>query len=199
MGLRDAAPYLLLGGAALALLAFLNRSDADAGGVAPGDSVLLAGDSLGVGTASHLLALLPAENAFTSVVHVGWTAKALLSALEQAPSVGGSIAVLSIGTNDEALLDPSTEEDALTQLFALLRDRGARRILWLVPPNFAIPNPPGAATPAKQNAFRAMMIAGDVEPIEPSPAIVALLGSDRMHLPPAGYELFAQSVIAALQ
>lgn len=199
LSLRGAAPYLLLGAAGVAVLALLRQgtasaSEAAGSGLQPGESVLFVGDSLGVGTASRLGALLP-QNPYTSLVHGGWTAKDVLAALS-ASDAAGSVAVVSLGSNDAALF--AGEGAAVSDLAALLRARGARRIFWLVPPNFTIASPPAPATRAKQDAFRAIMSNAGAESIEPGPDVVAQLGQDRIHLAPAGYQAFAEESLAAL-
>jgi len=208
--LRDAAPYLRLGAAGVAFLAMMSQggggSEASdtvpapggAGGLQPGEGVILVGDSLGVGLVDlgHIAALIP-QNPFVSVVTTGHNAHQTLSDL-QASSAAGGVALISLGTNDAALFDTASMAPYVTQLVQLLRDRGARRVLWIVPPNYAITNPPSPATPGKQATFRSMMEGAGVEVLEPPPDVVAKIAVDRMHLPPSGYQALAEAAIGAV-
>lgn len=160
-----------------------------------GSRVVLLGDSLGVGISPALREQLEAVGVeLLSEPHVGWTARQTNNLLTSRSDLAGDAVVFSLGSNDAALFDPSSEAEAIQSLVAIARARGARRIVWLVPPNFASSAPPAPATSAKQQAFAALW-PSDVERLQ---GPTAMLGSDGIHLPPAGYRAFAESVAALL-
>lgn len=164
-----------------------------------GESVLLLGDSLGVGMSQHLAnALAPAGVHLDAEAHVGWNAKQVRKAYEADASMVGDAVVISLGSNDAAMMDPSVEAEDVAALVATARARGAKRVVWIVAPNFARSPPPPPATSAKQMAFRALMEAQTVEVMEPSDEVVAMIGGDGIHLPPNGYAAFGQQVAAWL-
>ena len=163
--------------------------------LAKGSTVLLLGDSLGVGISAPLREQLDAAGlSLISQPHVGWTAKQTNNLLTSSPELVGDAVVYSLGSNDGALFDPSSEADSVRSLVDTARARGARRIVWIVPPNFALSSPPAPATTEKQQAFAALW-PSDVERLQ---GPTDLLGSDRIHLPPAGYRALAESVSALL-
>ena len=166
--------------------------------LAPGERVLLLGDSIGVGTAQHLADELAAAGAtLDAEPHVGWTAKKVRTALDADPSLVGDVVVISLGSNDWAMMDPTSEADDVHAIVATARARGARRVLWVIGPNYAI-DPPPPATPAKQQAFRALVEAEDVELVEPNAEVVAQIAADRIHLPPRGYAALARQIATLL-
>lgn len=165
-----------------------------------GQRVVLLGDSIGVGIAHPLeQSLADAGVGFSSQAVQGWTVAKVLAAY-QASDATADVAVLSVGSNDTALADPAKEADAAKDLVALCLARGARRILWVAPPNFQIDPPPPPATKAKQEVFHDLMDAASpqLEVIVPSADVVRQLGADRIHLPPAGYRLLASEITIAL-
>lgn len=165
----------------------------------PGEQVLLLGDSLGVGMGAALAAALPSTATIDREAHVGWTARQVRTAFEADPAIFGHIVVLSLGSNDAAMVDPSVEAADVASLLATARARGARRIVWVVPPNFSLASPPGPATTDKQRAFRALLEADPaVEILQPSATVIARLGPDHIHLPPSGYQALAAEVAGAL-
>jgi lysophospholipase L1-like esterase len=152
------------------------------------------GDSIGVGfgpTLGQQLALH--DIGFTSQAHVGWTVRQALHQL-QASQDTAHVAVISAGSNDAALTDPTVEQPDIAQLLALLRQRGAKRVLWVVPPNFGIAQPPPPATKTKQELFYDLMTSAGAEPYAPGEDVVTLIGGDRIHLPPIGYQKLGQGV-----
>lgn len=163
--------------------------------LAAGSRVLLLGDSLGVGISAPLREQLEAASlSLVSEPHVGWTARQTSNLLTSRPELAADAVVYSLGSNDAALLDPSSEADAVRSLVDTARARGARRIVWIVPPNFASSAPPAPATSAKQQAFAALW-PSDVERLQ---GPTDLLGSDGIHLPPTGYRALAASVASLL-
>lgn len=163
--------------------------------LARGSSVLLLGDSLGVGISAPLREQLETAGlSLASQPHVGWTARQTNNLLTSSPELAADAVVYSLGSNDAALFDPSSEADAIASLVDTARARGARRIVWIVPPNFGLSAPPTPATSAKQQAFAALW-PSDVERLQ---GPTAQLGSDGIHLPPTGYRALAESVAALL-
>lgn len=190
-----AGGVLIVGGAGAATYALLTRRPAP---LTAGESVLLLGDSLGVGFSQHLAdALAPSGVVLDAEPHVGWTAKRVRSAYEADSSLVGTAVVFSLGSNDAAMLDPLLERDDVASLVATARARGARRIVLVVPPNFALASPPSPATTQKQHDFLSLWT-DDVELVLPSDAVVAQLAGDRVHLPPSGYQALGGEVAAAL-
>ncbi len=193
VALLASAGVLLVGGASAAYL--LSRRPAP---MRPGETVLLLGDSLGVGLAQHLAdALAPAGVVLDAEPQTGWTAKRVRAAYDADPSLVASVVVFSLGSNDAALGDPALERDDVAALVATARARGARRVVLVVPPNYALAAPPAPATTQKQQAFLSLW-PDDVELLRPSDAVVAQLGADRIHLPPLGYQALAREVAAHL-
>jgi lysophospholipase L1-like esterase len=144
--------------------------------------------------------VLASGASFLPVPHVGWTARSVRLQLENNQQIGGTLAIVSLGSNDEALLDPSTEAADVAQIVSLLRLRGARRIVWVLGPNYAVAHPPAPATKASQQAFANLVAAQPgVEIIVPSNAVAATIGPDGIHLPPAGYAALAQQVLSTLR
>lgn len=165
-----------------------------------GQRVVLLGDSIGVGVAHPLeLSLVDAGVGFASQATTGWTLTKMLAAY-QASDATADVVVISAGSNDAALADPSKEADVAKALVQLGFARGARRVLWVTPPNFQIDPPPPPATKAKQEAFHDIMDASSprLEVVVPSGEVVRQLGQDRIHLPPAGYHALATEVADAL-
>lgn len=167
--------------------------------LAPGERVLLLGDSIGVGTAQHLADELAAAGAtLDAEPHVGWTAKKVRTALDADPSLVGDVVVISLGSNDWAMMDPTSEADDVHAIVATARARGARRVLWVIGPNYGIDNPPAPATMTKQVAFATMVADQDVELVVPNAEVVSQLGPDRIHLPPRGYAALARQIASVL-
>ena len=141
------------------------------------------------------------SHAGTSLVVQGLTAKGLLSLLKAhtAALAGARAAVVSIGSNDAAMNDPATEAKTVTDIVALLHGAGIDSVVWASPPNFRLPDAkvPAPATPAKQDAFTALMVAADRR-IDPSNAVISEIASDRVHLTPAGYSTYASQIAVAL-
>jgi hypothetical protein len=197
----SALGVLVLGGLGLAYA----RRGATGGllGPAPapltsGQRVLLLGDSIGVGTAQHLAdALGPSGITLDAEAHVGWTAKKVRQAYEADPSMVGDAVVISLGSNDAALFDPSSEADDVQAIVATAQARGAARIVWIIAPNYAI-TPPAPATPAKQATFLALVQAQPVELLQPSDDVVRQIGGDHIHLPPSGYDALGRQIAAYL-
>lgn len=160
-----------------------------------GSRVLLLGDSLGVGISAPLREQLDAAGVtLISEPHVGWTARQTANLLTSRPDFAADAVVYSLGSNDGALFDPSSEAAAVQMLVDAARARGARRIIWIVPPNYGLSAPPSPATKAKQEAFTALW-PSDVERLQ---GPTELLGSDGIHLPPNGYRTLAESVATLL-
>jgi len=160
-----------------------------------GDAVVLLGDSLGEGLTPPLRAILDAAGiGMVSTAVKGWnahqTAKTYLGSDLPATAV-----VVSLGTNDAAQISPELEAADVQAIVDTAFARGAKRFIWVVPPNYAIPTPPSPATPAKQQAFAALWSDPRVERVEASPAQLA---GDDMHLPPAGYGELADQIAAVL-
>ena len=163
-----------------------------------GDTVLLLGDSIGVGTAQHLAnELAPSGIALDAEPHQGWSAPKVRAVYEADPSLVATAVVISLGSNDWAGMDPASEAGDVHAIVATARARGARRVLWVIGPNYAI-DPPPPATPAKQQAFRALVEAEDVELVEPNAEVVAQIAADRIHLPPRGYAALARQIATLL-
>ncbi len=163
--------------------------------IVSGQQLVLVGDSLGVGMTGPLAILLAdAGVSVVSLAHVGWTARQTAQLLATT-DVTGSAWVASLGSNDAALSDPSSEAADVQAIVDTAFARGAQRFVLVVPPNYSIPSPPAPATTEKQQAFLALWSDPRVERVYASPD---KLGADRIHLPPAGYAELAASVAAVL-
>ncbi len=163
--------------------------------VASGGAVVLLGDSIGVGISGPLAQALAAKSiTLVSDAHLGWNARQVASSL-LGSDLAGQAFVVSLGSNDAALADPTIEADAVNAIVAAAFARGASRVLWIVPPNFSVASPPAPATTAKQQAFAALWSDRRIEKIAAPPD---MLGPDGIHLPPTGYADLAARVAAAL-
>lgn len=155
--------------------------------VSPDASVVLLGDSLGVGLAPHLQKLM--TGLFDARVMTGRTAAGALQAL-QGDEHTFDVKLLSLGSND-ALLDPAGFRAALTMLVSQLGP-GA---YWIVPPGFTYGT---TKNPAGAQAFADTMTSLGVPALATSPVPPAPDDPMRLHLSPAGYEAFAEEIAARL-
>lgn len=192
---------LLLGGVAAGLiLVFLGVSMLEPMSFPPlsaGERVLLIGDSIGVGLTSPLRELLEARGVSLDAHPVsGWNAHRVRALLDGDPTLRGDVVVVSLGSNDWAGIPNGDDVKAIVDtVFA----RGARRVLWVLGPNFGLETPPGTATKEKQLAFAQMVDAAmGAEPFPPPSDVVAQLSGDRVHLPPNGYRRFAEHIVEKL-
>lgn len=197
------SPYAaaVAAGLAFALLSYaLLQAHTKPAPVEPGQRVVLLGDSIGVGFGGPLHAQMQDAGVdFASQATVGWTLRKALQAYE-ASDAGAEVVVLSLGSNDAALADPASEAGDAQQLVDLAWARGAKRVVWVTPPNFQIDPPPPPATKAKQEAFHDILVATSprLEVLVPSDDVLRQLGQDRIHLTPHGYQVLASQVAGVL-
>lgn len=161
--------------------------------VDPGDSVLLLGDSIGVGIENPLASLLAQYGAkFSSDVEIGRTIAGVASHLSPLMAYN-KVTVLSVGSNDAVLQDPYAEAQALDHLLDLLRSNGGK-VYWFLPPSFLYGQLTGAqqkvANLLQSRGVKLLHLAG------PQPSV----SSDPQHLHPtvAGYKTLASQVFDAL-
>jgi hypothetical protein len=172
----------------------------------PGDVVLLVGDSIGVGIAPPLKTILAQHGVIlVSYAHQGDAAAATAAILQDRGVPDRQRIVLtSLGSNDAA----GNKPEPLSSL-KQIRDQAVTAdgpiasatylpLWWLQPPSFLVPKDkvPAPATWQKQALFRAAVMDAkfDGPGIAPSPAVLAQLGADRIHLSPLGYKLYAQEI-----
>lgn len=113
--------------------------------VAPGDRVLVFGDSLAVGLIPHLDALAEESGvALTGRGEVGtridqWSSDSWLIA--ELESFQPTLVLVSLGTNDEAIGPGAVEREAphLARLLALIEESGAE-LVWIGPPALPFPS-----------------------------------------------------------
>lgn len=156
--------------------------------LSPDTRVLLLGDSIGVGLASHLAKLLPGP--FTSRVLTGRTAQGAISALA-GDEQSYDIVLLSLGSND-ALLVPSRTDAALREL---VQQIGPERLVWIPPPGFSYGT---TASPSGAAAFTTLIHELGVRMVSPSPVPPAPDDPMRLHLAPSGYRAFAEQIVSEL-
>jgi lysophospholipase L1-like esterase len=158
-----------------------------------GARVLLLGDSLAQGLGPPLARL--AEAAGVSLVARGirgstirqWLAgSSLVDAVRQAEP---SLTLVSLGTNDMCLMDAGAEGRRAGELIDTLYRTSATTVAWIGPPS----------VPVDKNAFRAALAsmcgARDVR-IFDSQALDLARAPDRIHMTPAGYRAWAESIAA---
>jgi len=156
----------------------------------PYATVLLLGDSIGVGLSKHLQPLVPGT--FEARVKTGRTTQGAVSAL-QGDEASFDVVLLSLGSND-ALLDPAAFPSALQALLQAVRS-GTNAVYWLEPPGFTYnttKSPAGAAAfaQAMHDAGVTMLAASPVPPAPDDPM--------HLHLGPSGYDAFAHAIATAL-
>jgi hypothetical protein len=159
--------------------------------VVSGETVVLVGDSLGFGMKGPLSAALSASGIqLVGNPTVGWNAHQALGDLLSSDASGAAF-VASLGSNDAALMNPSNEAGDVQALVDVAFARGARRFLWVIPPNFLSDSPP---TPA---AFTALWTDPRVEVLQ-APVELLAGGDHSIHPGPAGYQTLAGLVAEAL-
>lgn len=154
-------------------------------GLTRSDRLLLVGDSLAVGL-SHPLGQLAhdAQVAFLADGRIStrisqWAQNTWLpTALTFAPT----LVLISLGTNDMLLADPTLEAPALAAILERVRGAGANA-LWVVPPTM----------PFADRGVRAMIAASGVTRF-PSDALTIPRGPDRIHPTAAGYAGWAGAI-----
>lgn len=165
----------------------------------PGDTIYLFGDSLGVGIAGPLKTMLaaayPGVNFIAKPV-TGYNASQTLSKQIAGQAVRG-YSIVSLGSNDAAG-NVASGGPAVRGVSSALAEGGP--VLWILPPNFAISNPPLPATKEKQMLFIEQVQSDPrVDILVPSDAVVAhIYSGDHIHLEPAGYKLLAEQVVARM-
>lgn len=155
--------------------------------------VLLIGDSLAQGLGPPLARL--ADAAGVPFVPVGvksstirqWLAgSALVDAVTRADP---SLTLVCLGTNDMGASDPGAEGRRAGELVDALRRNGSAAVAWIGPPSL----------PVDKSAFRAALAAAcgqhDVR-IFDSQALALSRAPDRIHMTPAGYSAWAESLAA---
>ena len=152
----------------------------------PYATVLLLGDSIGVGIAPHLKPLVPGT--FEARVKTGRTTQGAVSALQGDESTF-DVVLLSLGSND-----PAAFPSALQALLQAVRS-GTNAVYWLEPPGFTYnttKSPAGAAAfaQAMHDAGVTMLAASPVPPAPDDPM--------HLHLGPSGYDAFAHAIASAL-
>jgi lysophospholipase L1-like esterase len=158
-----------------------------------GARVLLLGDSLAQGLGPPLARL--ADAAGVSFVARGvksstirqWLAgSSLVDAVTHADP---SFTLVCLGTNDMRAADPGAEGRRAGELVDALRRNGAAAVAWIGPPSL----------PVDKSAFRAALAEAcgprDVR-IFDSQALDLARAPDRIHLTPAGYSAWAESIAA---
>lgn len=183
-------------GLAIAVLAS-GPSDGSGAGAAPASrsgyidpsaSVILLGDSIGVGIAPKLKPLVPGT--FDARVKTGRTALGAYGAL-----VGNEnlfdVVLLSLGSNDVLAMNIA----ALASLVAAVRSP-TNQVLWIVPPGFTYGTSKGSAENIA--AFTQAMSDLGVAVIASSPVPPAPDDPMHLHLAPSGYDAFAHVIAQGL-
>lgn len=147
--------------------------------IGAGEKVLLIGDSIGVGLESPLRKALGEHGVYLdAVVKSGASIRSLKS---QAPFGGQyALVLVSLGTNDAAQANPSSEMPDAAEFFGKLV--GARDVVWVYPPAFAGGTSPQAGKEAVEEIFRAYGISA-----APITAASVMQDPSRLHPAPAGY------------
>lgn len=152
----------------------------------PGARLLLIGDSLAQGLGTPLRQLAR-DGSVTFQVdgRLGtridqWASQTGLPLLLK--QFQPTIVFVSLGTNDMKLANPLSEQGALTQLIATLRQSGVT-VVWLTPPKMPFPD----------RGVRGM-IRGTGLPLFESEALMIPRGADKVHPTPAGYSGWAAAV-----
>lgn len=160
----------------------------------PGESVLLLGDSIGVGLEKPLRHLLETYGShFDSMVEVGTSAGSWAPRVSDADG-GYDVILLSLGSNDIAsgVVVPS-ESQKLDELLSHLRSRGAKTY-WIVPPSFreeGLTNVQQDFTDLMgQKGLFPLPIQGPQQDVSKDPM--------RLHLTPQGYQAYAAQIFDAL-
>lgn len=159
--------------------------------VGPGSRVLLVGDSLAQGLALPMKQLATEAGAvFASDGRLGtligqWASNSWLGA-DLAASKPTHVLV-SLGTNDMLLTDPSTETAALSKLVAVLRASGAS-LLWILPPSMPFPD----------RGVRAL-IASSGLPLFRSDLLSIPRGPDGIHPTASGYAGWSAQIFKTIQ
>lgn len=156
----------------------------------PSDRVLLLGDSLAAGLTAPMKALVEASGAeFSGHGVVGsrideWDSKYAAPDLEWGPTV----VVVSLGTNDMKMFDPSTQQRGhLDSLLAKLRAGGAR-VAWIVPPTM----------PFEDKGVRQLVADAGPDMLVHAERLDLPRGGDKIHMTPSGYKKFAEAVWSCL-
>lgn len=147
----------------------------------PGDRVLLIGDSLAQGLGTPMKQLL--GNDFRADGRVG--TRIVDWAPYQVPAPGPNLVLISLGTNDMRMMDPTTEQSALAALLAKFR---GTRVAWIAPPTMPFPD----------RGVRAMLARAGV-PIFPSDSLVIPRGPDQIHPTVIGYAGWAGNLVTWLR
>jgi lysophospholipase L1-like esterase len=158
----------------------------------PGDSLLLLGDSIGVGIQHPLNDLSVAYGTvMTSHTKVGTTITYWSQRVDD--SWGAyKVVLLSLGSND-AVSRPEAQEAALANLLEHLRVYGAD-VLWLRPPSFI----PGLLKPG-QLAVEKLFADAGVPALELHGPRVSVAGDpQKLHPSPKGYATLAAQAFDAL-
>jgi hypothetical protein len=165
--------------------------------VSSGGSVLLLGDSIGVGLDGPLSSDLAAQGVNTDAsVTVGQSIRGQVAALGP-PARQYKVVLLSLGSNDTAAssADGSTNSEGpdLQKIVDFYKPYGST-LLWIWPPSFI----QGALTPAQQGVAATFLAVG-VSPV-PIQGALPSVASDpmKLHPTPQGYAAYAQQIAAAL-
>jgi hypothetical protein len=161
--------------------------------LAPGEPVLLIGDSIGVGIERPLRERLEAYGShLDALVKIGTTARYWSTHLDGRDG-GYPVILVSLGSNDVAL-GPEQEDADLAHLAALLQSRG-NAVYWITPPSFR----QGAFKP-KQQLWADMMRDHGIPELDldgPQPSVE--YDPMRLHLTPDGYAQMAGQIVDALK
>lgn len=198
--LRD--PRFWIGTVVLGTIALVLRGRASEGGaeggwfqgpfVGPNDRVLLAGDSLAAGLTKPMGELAKqAGIAFKGHGVVGsrideWDSKYLEPELGESGtlSFAPTVVVLSLGTNDMKMFDPSKQQKARVQsVIDKVRAAGAR-VVWIIPPTM----------PFDDKGVRAMLEAAGADMVIHAERLELARAPDQIHMTPSGYGVFAKHV-----
>jgi lysophospholipase L1-like esterase len=151
-----------------------------------GDRVLLLGDSIGVGLEGPLRHELGQHGVtLDAIVKSG---ASIRSMKDRAPlGAQYALTLISLGTNDAAQADPSSEEQDATEMFGRLV--GSNEIMWIYPPAFAGGTSPEKGKEAVEDIFRNFGISA-----VPIQAASVMQDPSRLHPAPAGYAQMAKDI-----
>jgi len=152
----------------------------------PGERILLLGDSIAQGLAVPMKQLaISGGVAFASDGRVGtrisqWASQPWLT--QDAKAFLPTLVLLSIGTNDMLLPDPSTEMSALAKLVSDMK-QGSSQVVLIAPPTMKFPD----------RGVRSMLQSTGL-PIFPSDSLSIPRAPDGIHPTPAGYAGMAAQI-----
>jgi lysophospholipase L1-like esterase len=176
-----------------------------------GDTVLLVGDSIGVGIGPALKPLLAQHGvSLVSYAHQGDAAGATANLiLQNGVPQRQRMMIASLGSNDAA-----GNANSPINALRMIRSKAVRidgpsgqqplpvPLWWLEPPSFQLPasKVPSPANVSKQKQFRDAIDSSSFDAsVAPDSDVMAQIAGDRIHLTPTGYKLYAEQIAASMK